>query len=363
MSQIMNSARHILRAVSLVFLLLSVLHTGCHKAGPVAPTPGADTTSHLFTWKVDTVGGVGFSSTLYDVAIINDTLAYAVGEIFVADSTGQPSNPPCNLAKWNGHTWTPSTVIPPGFLFGVGYAIFAFGPDDIWAAGTIPWHWDGHIWRMYGSRDGYPGGFYITSIWGTSSRDIYFAGSGGGLVHFDGTSWQTLTTGTNVQIGDMWGSGASNPFTGGAIALMLASATTNPADNRILRLHTGGFIDSMALTPTPRRMMEGVWYDGQSKLYVCGDGLFSYDGSDWKQVTGVPAIFKHAVRGTRANDIMMVGDFGLVTHYNGSTWHAYQELSLSGDYRAVAIKGKLVIAVGDAGASFTTAVALVGVHH
>ncbi|MDL1891482.1 hypothetical protein FBQ87_01125, partial [Sphingobacteriales bacterium CHB3] len=38
-----------------------------------------DTTSHNFTWQIDTLGD-GNASTLNDIAIINDTLAYAVGE-------------------------------------------------------------------------------------------------------------------------------------------------------------------------------------------------------------------------------------------------------------------------------------------
>ena len=40
-----------------------------------------DTTSHDFSWKTFTFGGGG-GSVLNDVAIVNDTLAYAVGEIY-----------------------------------------------------------------------------------------------------------------------------------------------------------------------------------------------------------------------------------------------------------------------------------------
>jgi hypothetical protein len=47
-----------------------------------------DTTSHNFTWEFDTLGG-GSSSAWYDDRIINDTLVYAVGGIFIRDSTGQ----------------------------------------------------------------------------------------------------------------------------------------------------------------------------------------------------------------------------------------------------------------------------------
>ena len=39
------------------------------------------------------------------VTIVNDTLAYAVGEVFTIDSAGQESNPAYNLARWNGTSW------------------------------------------------------------------------------------------------------------------------------------------------------------------------------------------------------------------------------------------------------------------
>ena len=40
-----------------------------------------DTTSNSFSWTTYSLGNGGATSSLYDVAIINDTLAYAVGEI------------------------------------------------------------------------------------------------------------------------------------------------------------------------------------------------------------------------------------------------------------------------------------------
>jgi hypothetical protein len=57
-----------------------------------------DTTSHNFTWQIDTLGD-GSSSVLYDVAIIDDTLAYAVGEIYKRDSVGNWDPNAYNLVK------------------------------------------------------------------------------------------------------------------------------------------------------------------------------------------------------------------------------------------------------------------------
>ena len=85
--------------VALYFVLLASAVVSCKQA-TTGPTPlsGPDTTSHNFLWTLDTLGD-GNSSTLYDVAIINDTLAYAVGEISVRNSIGGYRTPAFNFAR------------------------------------------------------------------------------------------------------------------------------------------------------------------------------------------------------------------------------------------------------------------------
>jgi hypothetical protein len=68
-----------------------------------------DTTSHNFTWQIDTLGDGG-GSVLYDVAIINNTLAYTVGEIYKRDSVGNWDPLPSGLALWNGRSWSSRKV-------------------------------------------------------------------------------------------------------------------------------------------------------------------------------------------------------------------------------------------------------------
>ena len=60
-----------------------------------------DTTSHNFTWQTFEFGQHS-SSTLYDVAIINENDIWAVGEIYMNDSLGNP-DPACyNAVHWDG---------------------------------------------------------------------------------------------------------------------------------------------------------------------------------------------------------------------------------------------------------------------
>ena len=58
-----------------------------------------NTTSHNFTWQTFTFGGIGGSSVLNDVAIIDENNIWAVGAIY-ADTTGQAYN----AVHWNGST-------------------------------------------------------------------------------------------------------------------------------------------------------------------------------------------------------------------------------------------------------------------
>ena len=58
-------------------------------------------TSHNFTWETWEFG-THSSSALYDVAIIDENNIWAVGEIYMNDSLGNPDSKLYNLIKWNG---------------------------------------------------------------------------------------------------------------------------------------------------------------------------------------------------------------------------------------------------------------------
>ncbi|HED36670.1 MAG TPA: hypothetical protein ENI76_00245 [Ignavibacteria bacterium] len=68
-----------------------------------------------------------------------------------------------------------------------------------------------------------------------------------------------------------------------------------------------------------------------------------------------------AVRGNALNDIIAVGAFGTVLHYNGSTWYNFtQQINIhSCDLYSVSIKGNIAVGVGTPGGE--KAVAVVGI--
>ena len=61
------------------------------------------------------------------------------------------------------------------------------------------------------------------------------------------------------------------------------------------------------------------------------------------------------------NDVIVVGAFGEVLHYNGATWKDFLlQTGINGAYGGLAVKGNTVIAVGQKGAD---AVILMGTHN
>lgn len=106
-----------------------------------------DTTSHNFTWQTFTFGEAGAGgSTLYDVAIINENDIWAVGEIYMNDSLGNPDPMPYNAVHWNGGEWEVKkiTVNFRGYLITPPLeGAFAFSDTDIWFVGSLPIHGDG----------------------------------------------------------------------------------------------------------------------------------------------------------------------------------------------------------------------------
>jgi len=84
---------------SLFALLL--LFVQCDTNEPLDNNNNQDTTSHNFTFQTFTFGEHS-SSVLYDVAIVNDSSIWAVGEIYLNDSLGQPDPIAYNSTHWDG---------------------------------------------------------------------------------------------------------------------------------------------------------------------------------------------------------------------------------------------------------------------
>lgn len=178
------------------------------KSNPVTFTT-LDTTSHNFTWQTFEFGQHS-SSTLYDVAIIDENNIWAVGEIYMNDSLGNP-DPSCyNAVHWNGHNWELRRIM---FYTICGQqsrssypakSIFTFNENEIWIA------MDGdQIAQLENGIQVHticlPWSFSINKMWGSSSNDLYVVGNNGNIAHYNGSQWTKIESGTTLDIYDIWG--------------------------------------------------------------------------------------------------------------------------------------------------------------
>lgn len=316
--------------------------------------PTMDTTSHNFTWAIDTLGD-GNSSVLRDIAIINDTCAWAVGEIYKRDSTGQFETTPYNAARWNGKQWE---LIRIQFRLDYGTSViysymrikslFAVSPDDIWFVhnvGGVTRFKNGQ-WVMMNFKliDG-PGG--ANKIWGTDPSNLYFVADLGKITHYNGTSWQKIESGTTLPIQDIWG--AKNKITGEWEILAVASNKYLNEGKKFLRI-IGNTVITLPDSGLPWSL-SGIWFTPGRKYFIVGDGV--YPGNNfiytWQRDISFPAIYKNAIRGTGINNIAVSGSNGLVSHFNGVSWKHFINAELpyiSGRYYSVSISEKILIAVG-----------------
>jgi hypothetical protein len=299
-----------------------------------------DTTSHNFTWQIDTLGT--HSSVLYDLAIINDTLVYAVGEIFHRDSSENWTF--FNLAKWNGREWTLHRVYYRGNNIIHTRWILAFAWNDIWI--TPYTHWDGMTWREV-PFDPIFSGVGTNKAWGTSSGDFYVVGNGGFIAHYDGVQWRRVESGTGLDIVDVFGS------TNQSVKQILAVASRAYATRDRAILH----IDALSGQATTlsdsgiTQPLEGIWFVGGRIYYVVGSGIYRRwsvnSHESWRALhTGVTPNYSYSVRGTAMNDLIVVGAFGDVIHFNGLNWKVIQELRTNGNFYRVAVTSRLVVAIG-----------------
>ncbi len=334
------------------------LLSACNEDKPVQPpdTEPEDTTttSHDFQFQVFTLGDG--ASMLQDVAIINDTLAYAVGVIYVKDSTGQYILPPYNLAKWNGKNWDLMRVAvkyPPDGTTSIVHelrGVIAFSEKDVLVSvGTAVMKWDGQSWDILGGVWS-PGS--ADRMWGRSRKDLYGVGGGGSIVHWNGSAWEKIESGTALWMQDIWG--AYNPKTGKDEILCLASEKYTNAGKRLMRVEGKqvAALDSGGLAS----QLSGIWFSSNKRYFTVGAGVHWKQPLDSSQPWSVykpgeaTRYFSHCVRGNAWNDVVVAGSYGEVVHFNGKTWHSYTALTgIYGNYYKAAMKDNLIIAVGQNG--------------
>jgi hypothetical protein len=96
-----------------------------------------------------------------------------------------------------------------------GSDVFAVGWD-----GTIL-HYNGTAWSAMSSGTTYP----LEGVWGSSGNDVFAVGGpweGPGIIlHYDGVAWSEMSSGTTKSLYGVWGSSGSDVFAVGTSGTIL----------------------------------------------------------------------------------------------------------------------------------------------
>ena len=177
---------------------------------------------------------------------------------------------------------------------------------------------DDNPWRE--AFDAEKRGWFLNA-WGSSENDVYALGgesSRGVIMHFDGRNWAPLDLGIDVPLLTwMYGFGPDD------ITAVGFAGTA---------MHWDGTNFTLQETPTTEDLW-GVWGSAANDLWAVGGSgrpdavatLLHYDGIAWAEVALPPitpssvfALFK--VFGTSAENVYVVGQRGVVLHWNGQNW-------------------------------------------
>lgn len=276
------------------------------------------------------------------------------------------------IREFDGKEWTSMDVTP------TGYDYYSFA--DVWGLsmqglfvlqGDGIQHYDGSTWTSMDLPElpsGDEGGARLLDVWGSSSNDVYAVGSGGAVLHYDGTGWATTTAGESDLV-CLFGISKNELYAANNRLVDEPPCFSPPCpENRVFSsIFTSDGEAWIEMSVIEDKWIRGLW--GMSGDALFGVGAFAemweeggmggiryyrtilrYDGASW-----IPMIDEttqgtlNDVWGSSENDIFAVGSGGAILHYDGTSWVEMQS-GTGEDLLAVwGVSAEDVVAVGGGG--------------
>lgn len=275
-----------------------------------------------------------FAEPAVDVGTLIAAVVAALGECRPRPT----ATPTPSTASTPTPTPRPTEVIPlewtPAFdAADLGWMMSGWGPGDgtLWVAGGTPargriLHFAGGVWSEVDPGIEVP---LLNWVHGTSSADVFAAGNGGTVLHFDGSGWTRQSTPVATPIWGLWAVAPDDVWAvGGDVA----------AEGPPLVLHYDGRDWTRAALPTLVRPRVAaffkVWASGPEDVYAVGQNgaVVHYDGASFTELFVGVSQDLIGIWGTGADDVMMVGGRGTaeIVHFDGSEWRRASAFAFPG---------------------------------
>jgi len=203
-----------------------------------------------------------------------------------------------------------------------------------------------------------PWTFTINKIWGTSGNDLYVVGNNGNIAHYNGSQWRKIESGTDVDLKDIYGTpdgkelwtcGWSNQSGRVSVSFIKNNSVESLWDsqtNRTLNTYSGTLVNSL-------------WANGNSEFVLVGGQVLRHSLLDisivrreWIPLSNGQAVlqlgnYAYRIKGSNKNNIAAAGDAAMIWHYNGQSWHKFEEIYNQEDrLYGLAVTDNLIVAVG-----------------
>jgi hypothetical protein len=288
---------------------------------------------------------------LQAVAAISGSDAWAVGQYFVGADTNTL------IEHWDGKSWKIVTSPSPGDVNSLN-GLYAASARNIWAVGsyasgssspqTLIEHWNGTSWKVVKSPNVGALTNALSSVRGTSARDIWAVGytvtsypkTTTLVLHWNGTSWKVSKSANKPNTANFLNAvrpvSASNAWAVGEYLHGSSNKTLiehwSNGRWRVVYSPNGGSSTNELLgvlaTSAANAWAVGYWFNqGHSDRTL----ILHWNGHKWQKAfspnagSGSNDVF--AVGGTSARDIYAVGSAQtgtgskvLILHWNGKRW-------------------------------------------
>jgi hypothetical protein len=272
---------------------------------------------------------------------------------------------------WDGSSWRDLRPEPGGTFH---RALWATASNDVWLTGDGTYHYDGTAWRhVFGlggsdiwgisstsawipdetssdviwhiggantvrSRDG-DEHRKLLGIWGSSERDLWSVGSQGYILHYDGSGWTAVESGTTRTLTAVWGSSARDVWAVGELGTILqydGSSWSTAVPDRI---------------PERSPTFNAIWAASDEEQWIATSaGIFAYDGRTQTRRWGPDAMAQapdyRSVWGTTRDNVVAVGSSGAIAEFDGKQWTREASSPTTQLLSAVWGHGEKMLAVG-----------------
>lgn len=236
-------------------------------------------------------GSSGVAGDLYGLIGFSDTEYYIVGQT-------------AKILHYNGSDFLPVTNVPTTMNL---YAIWGEDSSDVLVVGdnTVL---SGPVSSL--TPESVPILANWRAAWGTE-KHRYVAGELGRMLHFDGSKWEKMPSGTDLTLRAMWGFATDDIFAVG--------------DGATIIHYDGDKWSPMEAYGNEDTLFLDVWGAAPDDVYVTAQieemgYLLHYDGASWKIALAGASVNLRHVHGTGDNNVFAVGQQGTIVRYDGKGW-------------------------------------------